>query len=126
MATLKPNWEMSQATHSSDRCFLVDSQDEVQKANHLKSVNGCGGSSCTPPGKPTCSTTSLKYLHTNAPSTGNEQETVEIRVWSQGHDLIAVTETWWDSWHDWNAVIDGCVPFRKDRPADEVVELFSM
>ncbi|PKU26818.1 hypothetical protein llap_22878 [Limosa lapponica baueri] len=48
---------------------------------------------------------------------GNRQEELEICVRSQGHDLIAVTETWWDSSHDWNAVMDGYVLFRKDRPA---------
>ena len=36
---------------------------------------------------------------------------------SQGHDLIAVTETWWDSSHDWNVVIGGYVFCRKDRTA---------
>ena len=35
----------------------------------------------------------------------------------QGHDLIAVTTTWWDSSHDWNAVTDDYILFRKDRPA---------
>ena len=35
----------------------------------------------------------------------------------RGHDLIAITETWWDNSHDWNAVMDGYVLFRKDRPA---------
>ncbi|GAB0204592.1 mitochondrial enolase superfamily member 1 [Grus japonensis] len=38
-------------------------------------------------------------------------------MWLQGHDLIAITEAWWDSSHDWNAVMDGYVLFRKDRPA---------
>ena len=35
---------------------------------------------------------------------------------SQGHDLFAVTETWWDSSHDWNAAMGGYTLFRKDRP----------
>ena len=35
---------------------------------------------------------------------------------SQGHDLIAVTKTWWDSLHDCSTVVDGCVLFREDRP----------
>ncbi|GAB0187639.1 mitochondrial enolase superfamily member 1 [Grus japonensis] len=48
---------------------------------------------------------------------GNKQEELEVCVRSQGHDLIAITETWWDSSHDWNAVMDGYVLFRKDRPA---------
>lgn len=46
---------------------------------------------------------------------GNKQEELEISVWSQGHDLIAITETWWDSSHDCNVVMDAYVPFRKDR-----------
>jgi len=37
-------------------------------------------------------------------------------VLSQGHDLIATRETWWDSSHDWNAVTNGYILFRKDRP----------
>jgi len=37
-------------------------------------------------------------------------------VGSQGHDLIAITETWWDSSRDWNAVIASYKRFRKQRP----------
>ncbi|GAB0203090.1 hypothetical protein GRJ2_002774600 [Grus japonensis] len=48
---------------------------------------------------------------------GNKQEELEVCVWLQGHDLITITETWWDSSHDWTAVMDGYVLFRKDRPA---------
>lgn len=43
-------------------------------------------------------------------------EELEICVWSQGHDLIATTEIWWDSSHDWDAIRDGYVLFREDRP----------
>ena len=35
---------------------------------------------------------------------------------SQGHDIIAIPETWCDSSHDWHAVMDGYRLFRKDRP----------
>jgi len=48
---------------------------------------------------------------------GNKQQELEICVQSQGHDLIAITVAWWDNSHDWNAVIDGYLLFRKDRPA---------
>ena len=48
---------------------------------------------------------------------GNKQEELEVSVRSQGHDLIASTETWWGSSHDWNVVMDGYRLFRKDRPA---------
>ncbi|GAB0210277.1 hypothetical protein GRJ2_003493500 [Grus japonensis] len=127
---------ISQANQSSDKCSLAASQDENQKANHLKDVYGYGGPSCTPPGKPPYSITSLKCLYTNACSMGNKQEELEVCVRSQGHDLTAITETWWDSsilalhgkvlvvggdyrggfCHDWNAVMDVYVHFRKDRP----------
>ena len=58
---------------------------------------------------------SLKCLYTNAHSMGNKQEELEFCVRSRGHDLIAITETWWDSSHDWNVVMEGYVLFRKDR-----------
>lgn len=48
---------------------------------------------------------------------GNKQEELYICVWSQGHDFIAAMETWWDSSHDWNAVMDGYVLLRKDQLA---------
>ena len=50
-------------------------------------------------------------------SMGNKQEELEICVWSQSHDLIAITETGWDSSCDWSAVIDGYISFRKEKPA---------
>jgi len=64
-----------------------------------------------------CSTTSLKCFYTNARSIGNKQEELEICMRSQGHDLIAITETCWDSSYEWNPVIDGYAFFGKDRPA---------
>lgn len=30
---------------------------------------------------------------------------------------MMITEPWWDSSHEWNAVRDGHIRFRKDRPA---------
>ncbi|GAB0204056.1 hypothetical protein GRJ2_002871200 [Grus japonensis] len=111
------NWGISQANQSSDKCPTTVSQDENQKANHLKGVCGYGGPSCITPGKPPHSIISWKCLYTNAHSMGNKQEELEVCVQSQGHDLIAITETWWDSSHDWNAVMDGYILFRKDRPA---------
>jgi len=109
-------WGISVANQSSDKCSLAASQAEKQKSNKLKGGHGHGRSSCTPLGKPACSSSSLKCLCTNTRSMGNKQEELGICVQSQGHDLIAYTETWWDSSHDWNAVIDGYTLFRKDRP----------
>jgi len=99
---------------SSDKCSLAASQIEKQKTNNLKGGYGYGRSSSTAPGKPACS--SLKCLYTNTCSMGKKQEELEVCVQSQGHDLIAITETWWNSSRDWHAVIDGYTLFRKDRP----------
>ena len=63
-------------------------------------------SSCVPLGV-TAPATSLKCLYTNASSMGNKQDELD--------DLIAVTKTCYDSSHDWNAVMEGYVVFRKDR-----------
>ncbi|XP_050769715.1 macrophage immunometabolism regulator-like [Gymnogyps californianus] len=34
----------------------------------------------------------------------------------QGYDLVGITETWWDSSHDWSVAMEGYSIFRKDRP----------
>jgi len=75
-----------------------------------------GGFSCTSRGLLACLDTSLKCLCTNAHSIGNKQEELEICVWLQGFDLIAITEICWDSSHDWNIVMDGYTFFKKDSP----------
>jgi len=46
---------------------------------------------------------------------GNKQEELEICEWSWGH-IIAVTEIRRKSLHVWNAVTDGDVHFKEDRP----------
>ena len=71
-------------------------------------------SSCVPLGV-TAPTASLKCLYTNTCSVGNKQDELESCARSQGQDLIAVTEMWWDGPHDWNAVTEGYVLFGKDR-----------
>jgi len=85
-------WGLSVANQSSDKCSSAVSQAEKQKNNNLKGRHGHGRSSCTPPGKPACSSSSLKCLYTNARSMGNKQEELESCVRSQGHDLIAVRD----------------------------------
>ena len=46
---------------------------------------------------------------------GNKQDELKICVRSWGHDLVVITETWWDSSREWNAVMEGYVPFRRNR-----------
>ena len=31
------------------------------------------------------------------------------------YDLIAIMETWWNEWHDWNTPIEDYRLFRRDR-----------
>jgi len=109
-------WGLRVANESRDKYSSAVSQAEKQKTNNLKGEHGHGRSSCTPPRKPARSSSSLESLCTNARSVGNKQEESEICARSQGHDLIAMTETWWDSSHDWNAVMDGYTLFGKDMP----------
>ena len=49
----------------------------------------------------------------------NKQEELEICDQAGDDDLVAVTETWWDSSHGWNVVMDGYVFLRKDKPASQ-------
>ena len=81
------------------------SSDEDWEASHPPRV------------KSACSARSLKCLYTSARSMGNKQEELEIHVRSGDYDLVALTETWWDSSRDWNVAMDGYVLLRKDRPA---------
>jgi len=109
-------WGLGGDSQSSDKYSSAVFQAEMQKTNNVKGEHGHSRSSCTPPGEPACSSSSLICLYTDARSMGNKQEELEICVQSKGHDLIAITETRWDSSHDWHAVTDGYTLFRKDRP----------
>ena len=55
---------------------------------------------------------------------GNKQEELEISMQSQGYDLMAITETWWDSSRDWDAVMESIL--EKTGQEGEVVELLFM
>ena len=56
--------------------------------------------------------TRLKCVYTNARSMGNKQKDLEVIV---RHDLVAITETWWDHSHNWSAAMDDYKLFRRDR-----------
>lgn len=90
-----------------DRLALVEqhsSIDEDWEASHPSRV------------KSACSAHSLKCLYTNARSVGNKQVELEIHDQTGDYDLVAITEIWWDRPHDWNVVMDGYAPIRKERP----------
>jgi len=75
-------WGLRVANQSRDKYSSAVSQAQKQKTDNLKGGHGHGRSSCTPAGKPACSSSSLKCLYTNACSMGNKQE--ELR------DLCAI------------------------------------
>ena len=68
----------------------------------------------------------LKCVYTNAHSMSNKQEELEAIVRQAIYDLVAITETWWDHFHDWSAAMDGYKLFRKDRQEGGVVAWLSM
>jgi len=45
-------------------------------------------------------TAQIKCVYTNARSMANKQEELEAIIQQDGYDLVAITETWWDSSHD--------------------------
>jgi len=56
----------------------------------------------------------LKSIYTNAYSMGNKQEELEAIVQQEKYNIIAITETWWDELHNWNAAIHYKL-FRRSR-----------
>jgi len=46
---------------------------------------------------------------------GNKQEELETIIQQESYDLVAITEMWWDDFHDWNAAMDGYKLFSRDR-----------
>jgi len=67
------------------------------------------------PGSGVRLTAQLKCVYTKARGMGNKQEELGAIIQQDGYDLVAITETWWDNSHDWHAVMDGYVLFRKHR-----------
>lgn len=56
----------------------------------------------------------LKCICTNAHGVGNKQE-LEAIVQLENNDITAVTKPQWDDLHSWNAAVDGCKVFRRNR-----------
>ncbi|PKU41387.1 rna-directed dna polymerase from mobile element jockey-like [Limosa lapponica baueri] len=46
---------------------------------------------------------------------GNKQEELEAIVQQDSYDVVAITETWWDEGHNWNAAMNGYKLFRRNR-----------
>jgi len=57
----------------------------------------------------------LRCIYTNARSMDNKQEELVAIVQQDSYDLGAITEIWWDDFHDWSVAMDGYKLFRRDR-----------
>ena len=57
----------------------------------------------------------LKCIYTNACHLGNKQEKLEATVLLQNHNVVAITETWWNDSSDWSVASNGYKLFRRDR-----------
>lgn len=57
----------------------------------------------------------LKCHHTNAHSLGNKQEMLESTGLLENHNVVAITETWWNGSYDWSVPVDCYELFRRDR-----------
>ena len=44
-----------------------------------------------------------------------KQEEMEATVLLENHNIVAITETWWDDSHDWRVAIDGYKLFSRNR-----------
>lgn len=47
---------------------------------------------------------------------GKNQEEPEAVVLWENHDVVAITEMWWDDCHGWHGAMDGCKLLRRDMP----------
>ena len=68
----------------------------------------------------------LKCIYTSACSMGNKQEEREAIVQQANYNLFAITETWWDHFHDRSAAMDGYRLFRRDRQLRILIHIYSI
>ncbi|PKU45166.1 mitochondrial fission process protein 1 [Limosa lapponica baueri] len=57
----------------------------------------------------------VKCIYANARSMGIKQDELEAIVRQDNYDIVAITETWWDDGHGWNAAMSGYKLFRRNR-----------
>ncbi|RMC15922.1 hypothetical protein DUI87_08128 [Hirundo rustica rustica] len=79
--------------------------------------NGHEGIRTSPPKKVVGSIAPLKCIHTNACGTGNKQEELEATGQQENCGLV---EAWWDDLHNWDAAMDSCKIFRRDKQGRKI------
>lgn len=109
--------EENHRNHSSSiRRLERQDLEQAQAAKEVIIRQNYRESLCTSTGIWTESNTSIRCLYPNICSMGNKLDDLEICVQSQAFDCTVITETQWDSLHDWNVATKGYIMFRKDRP----------
>ncbi|XP_063813224.1 uncharacterized protein LOC135050885 [Pseudophryne corroboree] len=78
----------------------VPSHIVVHKENDVSSTRG---------------NTYLNCMYVNARSLTGTKDKLEILATSKQYDIIGITETWWDEYHDWTDNLEGYTLFRRDR-----------
>lgn len=57
----------------------------------------------------------LNYFYTNVHSMRNKQEELEALAQPQRCDITGISETWWDGFCDWSALLESSRLFWGDR-----------
>ena len=57
----------------------------------------------------------LRGLYANARSLANKMGELELLMYEEDFDFVGISETWFDSSHDWLATIQGYSLYRRDR-----------
>lgn len=63
------------------------------------------------------STEYFRSLYINGRNIWDKQVELGVLIQDQNYDLIGVTESWWDNWHDLNSNMEG----RADKEKTEEV-----
>lgn len=64
--------------------------------------------------------TILRGVYTNARSLANKMEELELQLHKEDLDFVGITETWFDSSHDWLANIEGYSLHWRDGRVEKV------
>lgn len=65
--------------------------------------------------KVVCQIGQQKCLYTKASSIRNKKEKLEIIMYLENYDLVAIMETWWNYSQNQNTTVEGYQLFRRER-----------
>ena len=69
----------------------------------------------TPNTRTICDRSKLCGMFTNARSLADKMGELEILLYKEDLDFVGISETWFNSSHDWLATIQGYSLYRRDR-----------